>query len=313
MLTNETITFGKYKGFSLDTVLRDRNYCVWLLDQEWFKTNYEFLYNRVLTYDPKIYFLDSSRGDPNDFLDSYIYFNLTPINDLKIELNNVDKSCYEYYIRIIHEIKQKIYDRLENEEENPYAIKAPTKWLKKFEAEYCIQRSDFKEFLSAYELPNITYIIERIKKEGGIIYKGAQSFNIAKERSQTQECWWNEILKKKYGESISSQFKYEKCIFDFLNIETKTIFECKLGLKDFDKSQHFKYKIALKEYRIIYLISIDCAIDMEKNRIYTNNVEKYTTYQQQISSMKNSSYLDKLIIHFNIINIENLEDIFGSH
>ena len=54
------------------------------------------------------------------------------------------------------------------------------------------------------------------------------------------------MLKDKYNEKISMQFKYEKCIFDMININTKTIFECKLGLKDFDDTQYIKYKKALK-------------------------------------------------------------------
>lgn len=42
MLTNETITFGKYKGAALALMMRDRSYCVWLLEQDWFKNSYEF-------------------------------------------------------------------------------------------------------------------------------------------------------------------------------------------------------------------------------------------------------------------------------
>ena len=49
--------------------------------------------------------------------------------------------------------------------------------------------------------------LERVKKEGGIEYKGARSFIIAKDRSLKQEGWWEEILKSKYGEeSVVSIF-----------------------------------------------------------------------------------------------------------
>ncbi len=58
MLDQDSITFGKYKGLKLSAVLRDRSYCDWLLEQEWFQTNYEYLYNRVQEYDPKTYFLN---------------------------------------------------------------------------------------------------------------------------------------------------------------------------------------------------------------------------------------------------------------
>lgn len=312
MLTNDTITFGKYKGSSLGRVLRDRSYCGWLLEQDWFQNNYEFLYNRVKEYNPKIYFLNPDKGgNSEDFIDSYIYFNLIPVDELKIGLSTEDKICYCYYLSLIREIRCRIYQRLENEEENPYDIKAPTSWLKRFEEECGMPRSEFKEFIDAYELPNIPYIIERVKEEGGIEYKGAQTYKIAKARSVAQEEWWEVILKDKYGENLGTQFKYENCCFDFLNISTKTIFECKLGLKDFDESQHTKYKIALREYRIIYLIGMDSVIDMENKSIYTNNPKKYYIYLTHIPNMKNPSYLDKLIHNFNVVEVNDIPSLFG--
>ena len=309
LLNQDTITFGKYKGSVLARVLRDRNYCRWLVEQDWFKNNYEWLYNRVKDYNPSIYFIDSDKLESNDFISSYEYFNLIPIDDLKIDLTSVDRICYEYYLKITFEIKEKIYKRLENDDENPYDIKAPTNWLKRFELESGIPRTDFKEFMEAYDLPNITYIIERIKKEGGIIYKGAQSFKIAKSRSESQEKWWEQLLKSRYGEKLGSQFKYDNCIFDFLNISTKTIFECKLGLKDFDESQHIKYRLALKEYRIIYLISTDCVIDMERRCIYTTNTEKYLL---SIPALRDNNWLCSLIETFDLIEIEDLLTLFGN-
>lgn len=310
-LHQDSITFGKYKGSVLSRVLRDRNYCNWLLEQEWFQNNYQYLYNRIKEYNPRIYFLNPEKENPEDFIDNYIYFNLTPLENLQIDLSPADKVCYEYYLRMIREIRGKIYQRLENEEDNPYDIKAPTRWLKRFEEECGMPRNEFKEFIDAYELPNIPYIIERVKKEGGVVYKGAQSYKIAKERSVVQEEWWEQILKERYGEDLSTQFKYEKCIFDMINISTKTIFECKLGLKDFNEVQHTKYKIALREYRIIYLIGKECVIDMERKQIYTLNKDKYEIYQLKIPSMKEPSYLDELILDFKIAEVEDLSRLFG--
>ena len=57
-LEKTSITFGKYKGTTLSRVLRDQDYCKWLLEQEWFQSNYEFLYNRVKEYKPESYFLN---------------------------------------------------------------------------------------------------------------------------------------------------------------------------------------------------------------------------------------------------------------
>lgn len=311
-LQHDTITFGKYKGFTLGRVLRDRSYCKWLLEQDWFQTNYEWLYNRVKQYNPKLYFHKVNQGDPEDFIDSYIYFNLISADDLEIVLSPVDMICYKYYLRMITEIRGRIYQRMENEEENPYDIKAPTSWLKRFEREYGIPRNDFKDFIEAYELPNIPYIIERVKKEGGIEYKGAQSFKIAKARSEAQEEWWEVLLKEKYGEELGTQFKYKNCVFDFINISTKTIFECKLGLKDFDEAQHRKYKVALTEYNIIYLIARDCVIDIKRKSIYTTNTDKYLLYLINIPSINEPSYLDELIKKFDVVDVKELSILFGT-
>ena len=57
MLTSDSITFGKYKGFTLGHVLKDRGYCSWLLEQDWFQNGYEYLYNRIKEYKPLVYFL----------------------------------------------------------------------------------------------------------------------------------------------------------------------------------------------------------------------------------------------------------------
>lgn len=310
MLTQELLTFGKYKGFTVESVLKDRKYCEWLVKQEWFEKNYEFLYNRVKEYKPLEYFIkDYEKSE--FFLSNYTFFNLKKVEDVQLPLTETEKTCYSYYLSMIKRIYNSVLRRLENEADNPYDIKAPTKWLQLFEALHKISRKEFKTFLASYELPNIPYIIERVKKEGGIEYKGAKSFIIAKDRSLKQEGWWEEILKSKYGEDLGTQFKYSNCIFDFLNISTNTIFECKLGLKDFSGEQHKKYKLALKEYRIIYLIGYDCVIEMEKKRIYTTSPEKYEIYVSGICDMKTPSYLDKLIEDFDIVHITDISTLFG--
>lgn len=312
-LTQDSITFGKYKGSTLQNVLRDRGYCKWLLEQPWFKSTYEYLYNRVKEYDPRVYFLDLDAISGDDFIDVYPYFNLKRIDQLTITLSPCDKACYEFYLLMIEEIKSKIYERMENEEENPYDIKAPVKWLQKFEREQGIPRATFKEFIGAYELPNITTIIENVKKEGGIEYKGAKSFIIAKDKSKAQEKWWEDILRAKYGEDISPQYKYENCLFDFLNIKTGTIFESKLGLKDFNDEQHRKYRVALKSYRVIYLIDRDCVIDLAKKIVYTTNPEKYELYIHYLPMKQKMTYLDKIMLAegYTIVTINDIHSLFN--
>lgn len=310
-LSSDTITFGKYKNGTLQQVLKDRPYCIWLLQQEWFQTNYEYLHNRVQEYEPQTYFFQRPPDDSENFLERYQFFHLTPVDKVQLPLTDDEKKCYTYYLRIIAELKEKIQER--NDQKNQFDIKAPTKWLKSFETESGLKRSTFKEFLASYDLPNIPYIVERIKQEGGLIYKGAQSFNIAKKRSEAQEKFWEKMLKSKYGEDLGTQFKYEKCIFDFINIKTNTIFEAKLGLKDMDQNQYKKYKIALEKYRIVYLIGYDCVLNMEKEEIYTTQGAKYELYLMRIADMKGPSEFDQCIQDFKVIEIDDLESLFGEN
>jgi hypothetical protein len=314
-LNSNTITFGKYKNGTLQKVLRDRSYCKWLLKQEWFQSNYEYLHNRVNEFEPLQYFLLPIIADiPIDdltFEEKYKFFNLCPVEELKLSLSDDDRTCYEYYFKIVEELKDKISHRVDNGDENPYNIKAPCKWLQRFEKESGLNRNLFKDFIGAHELPNIPYLVERIKKEGGIEYNGAQSFNIAKKRSLDQEAYWEDILKTKYGEDLCTQYKYNKCIFDFITILTNTIFECKLGLKDFDLPQYKKYKVALEKFRIIYIIGYDAVINMEEKVIYTNDIDKYTLYQYGIISSKNTGLFDEEIRDYLIVQIDDLSTIFG--
>jgi len=307
-LNINTITFGKYKDKNIDDILKDRKYCKWLIEQDWFIKNYEYLFNRINEYDPKKYFLNEIKSDLN-FIDRYKYFNLVSLEDLKLELNEKEKKCYIFYLSTINELKEKIIDRLIDCKTNPYDIKAPTKWLQKFEKDNLLSRDDFKEFINSYELPNITFIIEDIKKEGGIEYKGAKSFLIAKKNSEKQENFWGQILKEKYGEDIGTQFKYENCIFDFINIPKNTIYECKIGLKDFNEEQYNKYLITLNKYNIIYLISDDCIINIENKTIYTTNITNYILYQANIPILSKPTKFDDLIINYEIVKIEDIKNI----
>lgn len=298
-LTTDSITFGKYKGSTLQIMLKDTKYCEWILKQDWFQTSYGYLYNRVKEYNPLIYFFSPVPTDKESFLETYQYFNLVPIEDLKISLTENEKKCYSFYLSIIDELKNKVYRRIEKNENNPFDIKAPIRWLQKFEKENIgTTRIDLKIFLASYKLINIPYIIEDIKKHGGLVYKGAQSFNIAKKRSLEQESFWEKVLKELYGEDIGSQFKYENCIFDFLNIKTNTIFECKLSLKDFNADQYKKYLLALSNYNILYLVGYDCLINIKERCMYTTD---YEHYQKQILKTTNQSYSDFDILERNSI------------
>jgi hypothetical protein len=83
-------------------------------------------------------------------------------------------------------------------------------------------------------------------------------------------------------------------------------------LKDFNEDQHQKYKITLNKYRIIYLISKNCVIDIEKTKIYTTDIDYYTNYIQKLLFIDNQTYLDKIIVDFEVIFVEDLTSLFGT-
>jgi len=274
-LNTNTITFGKYKDKTLHDMLKDRSYCSWVLKQDWFKHKYEYIYNRVKEYDPLIYFFKPITTDNTDFIYTYKYFNLYDIDEIKLDLTNTEKTCYLFYKKLIKDLYDNILVNKDKDVENHYDIKAPVRWLKRFEKETTLNRTEFKTFLSSYSLINIPYIVEKIKMEGGIEYKGAKSFIIAKQNSEKQETYWENLLKEKYSEDICTQFKFKNCIFDFIHIKNNVIYECKLGIKDFNGKQYRKYRTALEKYNIIYIIGSDCIINMEQKCMYTNKIQKY--------------------------------------
>jgi hypothetical protein len=311
-LVKDRINFGKYQGLSLDKLLRDRKYCIWLVKQDWFCKNHEYLYNRVLSYKPMEFFcvksplkIDQIQIPPKFFLDNYHLFYLTPLNALKIHLTDEEKICYKFYTDMVEMLREKAKISLN--------IKAPKSWLKNFEKSG-ISRDIFKEFLYSHDLPNITDIVEDIKKAGGIEYKGAKSFLISKQRSLQQEKFWEDILKKYYGEEISCQYKYKRNIFDFIRLSTEltenksTLYECKLGFKDFDEKQYRKYILVTGgNFKIVYLISNKHIVDISNRTIYTTNE---TEVIDAICCENTEENFRDMLEKFEIKNLENIQDYF---
>lgn len=299
-VTQDTVHFGKYKGQPLSRVLRDRNYCAWLLKQEWMQEQYAYFYNRIREYRPLQYFLPSEmcervqRGtvcidnvkDPVQFIDTYPYFHLYTPSKVQsqdgIDLTPAELYCYTAYRNCIQTlVVDKMYDAIENEEDNVYAIRAPSRWLMEFEKQYGIPRTDMKEFLCAHDLPNIPYIVRDVKRQGGITYDGSESYNIGKARSARQETFWENALKELYGEHICVQYQYKDCFFDMLNIASSTVFECKLAFKDFHSAQYAKYVEYMDTFRIIYLFGNDTILDIHDKTVYTLSPEKVETFKQR--------------------------------
>lgn len=288
-LTQDSITFGKYKGTTLQRMLKDRGYCAWFLQQTDMKEKYQYIYNRVQEYDPKVYFYtpdklrsEISLSSPETFVGTYYAFHFLHSADLKLELTEEELKCYDFYLKTIEKIKTRVQN---NPLKNFLDIKCPTGWLKELKETHDISGDFFKEFLASYELPNITTIIEEIKAFGGVKYNGRNAYKIAKENSLKQEKLWEGRLREKYGMDVNFQYQLEiepdngeKCFFDAIHINKGLLFEAKLNLKDFNKKQHDKYQAMMKtkgKYTLVYLISDDCIINTGNKVIYTDNRDKY--------------------------------------
>lgn len=315
-LTERTVTFGKYRNRTLDCLLKDRQYCEWLLTQDWFQKQYEYLYNRIKEYNPLKYFITKDKLNLNnmdnimsieDFFNNYEYFNLTSLEECKMPLQEYEKDCYCFYLKTIEELMNRIKKNIQNNEINVFDIKAPVSLMKKFEEECKMPREYFKDFLASTGLKNIPYIVEDIKKAGLLEYKGARSFIIAKDNSLKQEKYWENILKNLFNEDIGSQYKFCNCIFDFIHINKKILFECKLNLKSFNKEQHKKYRNTLGSFSLIYLISKDCIIVLKDKKIYTTEPN---LYKETLLFEKKPNDFELEIKDYEIIKIENVEEYF---
>lgn len=309
-LSETYIPFGKYCGMSIDVLLKDRGYCNWLLQEPWFQ-NYAYLYKRVQEYDPKSFFLpenpQTSFKDPQDFLENFPYFNLTKPENLKIQLPDFFITAYNFYLQLIQNLKNKILVNIGKE--NVYNVVAPSKFLKKFEIETGLERIVLKTFLEQHDLPNILKILERIKKEGGLKYKGNKGWLIAKERSEDQEQWWLTRMKDVFQDDVSFQFNFQGSCFDFLHIKKKLLFECKLNIKDFSEEQYKRYLTTVGYYEIIYLIKKNTIIHIPRKKVYTEDDTTIFKLKQSMKIPSIKTKFDDMIADFQIENVKNIIDV----
>lgn len=312
-LTVDTVTFGKHKGSTLQTLLKDRQYCGYLLSQDWFKESYTYLHARIEEHRPLDYFLHQVEEEDKsaELVFRYRPFLLKTVEDVRessLCLTPEELQCYAWYREAVSKLRDKVKDRVRLGVSDPYNIKAPPKYLQKFEEETGLKREALKEFQASYDLRGITSIVEDMKKEAGIDFKATKGFIIAKERSDKQEKFWSKVLKNYYKEHVSEQFKLDNCKFDFINIRTNTIFEAKLGFKDFNEKQYLKYKLILDRFKLVYLIGETTLIDLSKGVIYTTDYASVIEHQVNIPLSEKSTYLDEMIFDFEIEPVTAVEE-----
>ncbi len=308
-LTVDSVTFGKYRNQTLSELLRDRSYCKWLVKEDWFQTGYPYLCDRVREYDPRVFFYKGEiTGESPWPVECYFALNEPGSEKLNV-LSALEAECYKYYFSQVKQLEAKIQERKDSGKINIYDIKAPSKWLQNFEKESGLKRGDLKEFMATYDLPTVTTLVEKIKAVGGVVYNGNNAYKIAMRNSKEQESYWEVILKEKYGNQISSQFKFRDCIFDFLNISASVIYECKLGLKDFNTEQYKRYTVTLDTYNVIYLIARDCVINISEARVYTTDPLFYTLYLCDLPLKNNPTEFDALIADFEVVSVVNISDV----
>jgi len=315
----DVVPCGKYKGQLVEQMLRDRPYCRWFLSVADFEARYPHIYSAVRDFRPLEFFIDPARRSEGDFLTTFAYFNLVPPASMSVPLSETEQKCYTYYFTFIQEIKQTIKERLDagHAPITAFNIAAPKQWLKNFEAQTGLDREQLKEFLGAYELPNATSIITEVKAQAGVEYKGGQTFKIARANSKAQELFWQEILTEKFGNDICCQFNFQKvyedvaletCIFDFINIRQKRVYECKLGLKDFNKRQYEKYVSSLgSSFKFFFLIDRDCVFDVSSARIYVIDKNKFDQYIQAMLRRKAKlNELEKLACESVVVQVNDI-------
>ena len=95
MLTQDLITYGKYKNKTINSLLKDRKYCLWLGKQEWLKKDYEYIYNKINEYKPLDFFIKKYEKQGN-FINDYTFFNLINPKDIKLPLNNTELLSYQF-------------------------------------------------------------------------------------------------------------------------------------------------------------------------------------------------------------------------
>jgi len=91
-------------------------------------------------------------------------------------------------------------------------------------------------------------------------------------------------------------------------IKTNTLYECKLGIKDFNEEQYKKYLATLGNFSMVYLIGQDCIIDLKKETIFTTRPEYYQKY---FSSLTTPSKFDLLVQNFCIIELSDISEYFA--
>ena len=120
------------------------------------------------------------------------------------------------------------------------------------------------------------------------------------------------MLKEVYGEDLSIQFKLNNSIFDALHIPSGTIFEMKLKIQNLNAKQFLKYKKALEEYKIIYLVARDCIIDIAKKTIYTTDLDEYRVHMFEVTQKRTQTEFDLLLLDFEIKEVDDLKSLFGT-
>jgi hypothetical protein len=89
-----------------------------------------------------------------------------------------------------------------------------------------------------------------------------------------------------------------------------TLYECKLGLKDYNQEQFEKYKKATG-FQFIYLIGTDCVVDMNRKKLYSTVPEKYSSkILQEKGSKKKLNFLEETVCSFSVVPLTKIEDAF---
>ena len=198
------------------------------------------------------------------------YLQIEYINDIISKSNeigipeNADHKFEEKYYSIYYSLINELLDYLTIDycskiKDKQYRINNGGKVIlqKKYDGKFTLdEKKIWKKFNEYYIVPSFYDIVDTCKKIIDEQHISINGWKIANHNSKNQELFWKENLQKLYPK-IRRQYKKGNCIFDYIDFESKIIFEAKLHYCNVVGSQFSKYRKMYPDFQIVYLIGID--------------------------------------------------------
>jgi len=232
--------------------------------------------------------------------------------------NKFEEKYYNTYYSIINELLDYLtFNNYTKIKDKQYRIKnggnaiLEEKYNGKFTSD---EKKIWNKFYEYYKLPSFHDMVDNCKKIVNEKHISVNGWKVANHNSKKQELFWKEKLQYLYPKIIY-QYRKGNCVFDFIDLDNKIIFEAKLDYNNVIRSQFTKYRKMLPDFKIVYLIGIDkasyinCFSENYYNnlsQIYDNDYEIYKNNNYEGTSPK---FPDEYNIYYEY-NLTNNEDLY---